>query len=218
MFVDSKYTSWYFGLIQSRKIRVLSDNEYYEEHHIIPAKLGGSDTPENKVSLTYREHIIAHYLLTKMCSNSQDRRKMLTAFHAMVYLRNQYNQRDKRILPLRYLERAKKAIIEAKRGSKYSEESRKRIGQSRVYPVGDKHPFYGRSHTKETRSILREKRLKQEPTFLGKKHTDEAKARMSAAKTGVKIKRNIVKCPHCNKEGTQPLMKRWHFDKCKVNR
>ncbi len=26
----------------------------------------------------------------------------------------------------------------------------------------------------------------------------------------------ISKCPHCNKEGKGPMMKRWHFDNCKT--
>ena len=28
---------------------------------------------------------------------------------------------------------------------------------------------------------------------------------------------SIIKCPHCNKEGGTNVMKRWHFDKCKLN-
>ena len=27
--------------------------------------------------------------------------------------------------------------------------------------------------------------------------------------------RRIVKCPHCSKEGSNVVMKRWHFDNCK---
>jgi group I intron endonuclease len=29
------------------------------------------------------------------------------------------------------------------------------------------------------------------------------------------MKRNVVKCPHCGKEGAMNTMSRWHFDNCK---
>lgn len=146
MFSDSKYTTWYFNLVYSRKIRII-DTDYYESHHIIPTSLGGIDAPENTVLLTYREHIIVHYLLTKMCLNKRDRGKMLKAFHAMVFLQNEDNKRTRKLLPLRYLEKAKKSIIEAKIGSKHSEETRKKIGESRIYPKGEIHPFFSKKHT-----------------------------------------------------------------------
>jgi len=37
---------------------------YYENHHIIPRCLGGLDIEENLILLTYREHYMAHKLLT----------------------------------------------------------------------------------------------------------------------------------------------------------
>ena len=37
-----------------------------EAHHIIPRCLGGSDSKDNLVNLTYREHYIAHLLLAKI--------------------------------------------------------------------------------------------------------------------------------------------------------
>lgn len=215
LFINSKYTSWYFALMNSRKIRILDENEYYENHHVIPTKLGGNDVNENKVYLTYREHVVAHYLLTKMCRSGQNRCKMLTAFHAMVYMRNQDNQRIKKILPLRYLELAKKSIVEARRGTKRSEETRRRIAASRVYPTGKDHPNYGMKHTEETKDAIRLCRSVQSPTFAGKKHTEETKRKISVTKTGVSIKRTIISCPHCQKLGAWPLMKRWHFDNCR---
>ena len=40
--------------------------EYYEKHHIIPRCMNGDDSEENITTLTYREHFIAHLLLTKI--------------------------------------------------------------------------------------------------------------------------------------------------------
>lgn len=46
---------------QARKLE-----QYYEKHHIIPRCLGGSDSADNLVNLTGREHFIAHQLLVKI--------------------------------------------------------------------------------------------------------------------------------------------------------
>jgi hypothetical protein len=59
-----KYETIYNNLIQKRKRDV--PEGYTELHHIIPRSLGGSDTKDNLVRLTAREHYLAHYLLMKM--------------------------------------------------------------------------------------------------------------------------------------------------------
>ena len=41
-------------------------NYYTEKHHILPRCMNGEDEINNYVLLTYREHIIAHMLLSKM--------------------------------------------------------------------------------------------------------------------------------------------------------
>lgn len=46
--------------------RVKGPAAYYEEHHIKPRCLGGSDDTSNKVLLTGREHFLIHWILTKL--------------------------------------------------------------------------------------------------------------------------------------------------------
>ena len=41
---------------------------YVEDHHIIPRCMGGSNNKKNIVSLSYREHFLAHWLLCKIYS------------------------------------------------------------------------------------------------------------------------------------------------------
>src|SRR5574343_393799 len=55
----------YSDLIITRKAlcRTKSDNEYYENHHILPRCMGGNNDNANLVLLTAREHYIAHKLL-----------------------------------------------------------------------------------------------------------------------------------------------------------
>ena len=60
------YQKIYDNLILSRSNQTLRKDEYYEKHHISPKCLGGFDDETNLISLTYREHFIAHLLLTKI--------------------------------------------------------------------------------------------------------------------------------------------------------
>lgn len=55
----------YHRLIAKAKGRTRPDG-YVEKHHIMPRALGGSDNSDNLVTLTSREHFIAHMLLAKM--------------------------------------------------------------------------------------------------------------------------------------------------------
>jgi hypothetical protein len=55
-----------------------------EKHHIVPRSLGGSNDESNIVRLTYREHFLAHLLLTKFTSGN-DRYKMLHALGFCFY-------------------------------------------------------------------------------------------------------------------------------------
>lgn len=60
------YKRIYRELIESRRERGVKKQVGYEVHHIIPRCMGGSDTADNLVKLSYREHYIAHWLLVKM--------------------------------------------------------------------------------------------------------------------------------------------------------
>ena len=53
---------------------------YFEEHHILPKSLNGTDRPENLVNLTAREHFIAHALLIRFLKGDA-LNKMKWAFH-----------------------------------------------------------------------------------------------------------------------------------------
>jgi hypothetical protein len=53
-------------------------NGYKENHHIIPHSLGGAEDLDNIVSLSAREHYIAHLLLARMTTGSVQH-KMLKA-------------------------------------------------------------------------------------------------------------------------------------------
>lgn len=62
------YKKIYDNLIFRGKNRILKEGK--EIHHIIPRCLGGDDSPENLVDLTYEEHYLAHQLLVKLYPNN----------------------------------------------------------------------------------------------------------------------------------------------------
>lgn len=64
MFKDNKYTKWYHLIIKSAQ--AIPRIGYVEKHHIIPKSLGGSNSKENLVRLSVREHFICHLLLARM--------------------------------------------------------------------------------------------------------------------------------------------------------
>ncbi len=43
----------------------LKENTIYHMHHILPKSSGGSDEPQNLIKLSYKDHVIAHYILYK---------------------------------------------------------------------------------------------------------------------------------------------------------
>ena len=58
------YKRLYDDLIEYRKSNPITEG-YIENHHILPRSLGGKDTKDNIISLTAREHYIAHLLLAR---------------------------------------------------------------------------------------------------------------------------------------------------------
>jgi NUMOD3 motif len=85
MFLQNKYTNCYYKIISNalNLNRIKSTNTYYENHHIIPKCMNGSNKKENLVLLTYKEHFICHLLLRKMVDNPILIKKLSYAFRVM---------------------------------------------------------------------------------------------------------------------------------------
>lgn len=82
IFIDNKYTSVYYKIVENSKNRKISG--YTETHHIIPKSLGGTNKPSNLVKLTAREHYICHVLLTRMTEGT-DKAKMIHAAFSFIF-------------------------------------------------------------------------------------------------------------------------------------
>jgi hypothetical protein len=96
------YEYHYSRLIETRTKLIRNKKEsYFENHHIIPKCLGGSNKKINLVLLTPREHFLAHWLLFEIYKNTRYSKQMSFSFWRMcsknkhtkdrIYSSRQYN-------------------------------------------------------------------------------------------------------------------------------
>lgn len=196
--LDNKYTKIYFNIIQRAQQRNI--NGYFENHHITPRSLGGSNKKENIVKLTAREHFICHLLLIRMYTD-ENKNKMIYASWAMATLENENQKRYKinskiyEVLRKQYAnlrsislkgkkrpplsEEIRKKISESHKGKKRtppSEETKKKLSESL------KGKNKGKIRTYEQRHAISEK-LKGR---LGIKHSEETKQKLREINLGKK--------------------------------
>jgi hypothetical protein len=88
-FLDNESTQEYFDLINTAKTQKIDSNTRYENHHIVPKSLGGSNNSINLVTLSNKEHFRAHRLLTEM-TTGKNKAKMVYAFWTMANVKNQH--------------------------------------------------------------------------------------------------------------------------------
>jgi 5-methylcytosine-specific restriction endonuclease McrA len=160
MFIDNKYTKIYNNIIAIAKLRNLSGNVYKEKHHIVPKSLGGSNSDDNLVYLTAREHFVCHRLLTKM-TNGIEKAKMVNAVWAMSNLRTNHQNRY---------------LVSSRVYQFLREEFSRQHAQWRV----------GQQHSEDTKKkISIGNKGKQKFTLLGKPRSEQVKEKISNSLKGV---------------------------------
>lgn len=95
LFEDNKYLDEYVNLINTSKDiqNVMGDDAIYERHHIIPVCVykhlnqNVDDTERNKVSLTIKNHALAHYFLCLCAKKSVVKAKLVYAVMCMLNTR-----------------------------------------------------------------------------------------------------------------------------------
>ena len=130
LFLFMTYSAVYCALIESRKQSPLTEDQYSEQHHIVPKSEGGSDDASNLVRLSAREHYIAHLLLVKIYNDAP----MLRAL-TMMQCKSNSHQRDFKF----------NARLYEKLRLKFSESI-----------SGENHWFYGKHHSEETKNKMSE--------------------------------------------------------------
>lgn len=155
MFTESKYTKWYFSIVNRAISRGLDKSKlpYYTEcHHIHPRSCGGNDTNDNLVLLNAKEHFVVHHILTKIMSRYDHEQKMIYAFGLMskqpefklfvtsrLYVDFKINNPR---LGTKHSIQTKLKISNSKKGKKRSIETRNKISNSFIgLRAGDKHPM-----------------------------------------------------------------------------
>lgn len=128
---------WHYDrLIKSRKDRIPDLLIYYENHHIIPKSMGGTNDRENIIRLTAREHFIAHWLLWRIHKN----RQMGFAFSKMC----QYTEDQQRLKIL-----SSRQYAEIKEALSFSFSS--------IDHSGEHNSMWGKKHSEKTLKLLKEK-------------------------------------------------------------
>ena len=129
--------------------RIKSENSYFEGHHIIPKSLGGSNSKDNLVLLTAKEHYICHLLLMKIYENKDKKAylKMCRAFNMMAVS----NGKHKRYINSRTYEKFKNDMY----------------GKNGLL-TGENAPFFGKTFSDSTRQKISE-RQKNNNSMKGKK-------------------------------------------------
>lgn len=166
MFLNNKYTNWYNLLIESRKNRICNNSEYYETHHILPKCMGGANTLDNLVKLTAREHYIAHLLLTEMCMHETHQRKMKYALQRMMgnssnWSNGQYEIARKKnrnaLIGKIFTDDHKQKLSISNTGVKRSNETKSKLSENAKLRIGNKNPFYLKTHSDNTKNNLSKK-------------------------------------------------------------
>ena len=198
MFLNNEFTKEYYKIIDKYKNQ--PKEGYMEKHHIIPKSFGGKDVKSNTVWLTASDHFECHKLLVKM-TEGKYKIKMWNALWRMMNKQSHNQQRDYVFTNEEYEQaRIQHSINQSQRMS------------------GINNPFYGKTHSNETRSIM--SNLKKGKTYeeiMGIEKASEMRLRRSFEQVGkIKGPQKKITCPHCGKIGGESIMKRWHNDNCKL--
>lgn len=188
MFLSNKYKVWYDSICQSRISRKRQSG-VTERHHIIPRAFGGTDLKENLVNLTYREHFLVHWLLTK-CTEGKRRIKMLNALWRMSLIPGQY---ERKISSWQYSVARRAASLRqslVNMGNQYSKG--RRLSEKECLAIGDR--SRGKHHTAEARAKISEARkgykygaetlLKRSLSLKGKEHSLETRRKIGVGNRG----------------------------------
>jgi hypothetical protein len=204
LFIQNKYTTAYFKIIEKAKLDNRSKkDDYYENHHIIPkcSPFNGTNDKPNRVLLTPKEHFICHLLLTKMCEGIF-KIKMVYALNNMT----RSSSHNKRKLTSGQYAIAKRILSKNKTGTKLPEDKKKnlrgripwnkgktkdtdsRIMEYSLKMSGDNHhrPWLGRKMSDKQKKELSSRQMGENNSFYGKSHSNEFKLSQSKKMTGRK--------------------------------
>jgi len=200
------YKKVYDDLVESRKFRgvIKRKGDGLNKHHILPKCLGGNDNKDNLVLLTFKEHIIAHHLLTFIYPDSNE---LLYAYLRMIqsshsdrkentYKLDENGNKIPYRVSLKSLEELREKSIDYLRklntNRKHSDETKKKLSESHK----------GKKASQETKELLskirkghilnEESRKKLSNSRKGIIFSDEQKQKLSESRKNIKIKQSAI--------------------------
>jgi hypothetical protein len=136
------YQRIYNDIIERAKSRGLNKkllNGYFENHHIIPKCMNGTNIKDNLVLLTGREHYLCHWLLWKVNKENQS---LFMAYHKMVYQKRTYQERNFKISSKQY------EILKTERSNQMK-------GENNPSGKGKFNSFFGKKHSNESKEKIK---------------------------------------------------------------
>lgn len=231
IFIDNKYTRYYYDIITNAKSRKQFSLEIVEKHHIIPESFyinrnrsghigwleGNPNESTNIVMLTPREHFICHLLLTKMTTGKAKAKMDCAAWRLVnskgycVTSRIYEKLRLERSITLKELTNGRsqsKESIAKGVATRYANGSYKHSSETKMnMSISRKgRPGWNKGLTKDTDS-----RLNGGPP----KGTPSPKKGLPGANKGKTLTKHV--CPHCNVSTSGGNLKRWHGNNCKAS-
>ena len=220
MFIENKYTRWYYSIINNRMNNPHDKGSYTERHHIIPKSFGGPNKNENLVRLSAREHFLVHWLLTKMCKSSDHKIKMN---HALLRLMSaseslelhkwskwQYEiAKNKKTVALK---EARMNGNDPRLGKKHSLEAKEKMRNAKLGVKRDPSKISylkERRHTEETKQKI-------SASLYGRVFSEESRKKSSETQKGKSQNKTVLVCDKCGHENYATQIKRYHNDNCRL--
>ena len=178
--LEVTYEEFINNILETRGRNGCGD-EYHETHHIVPKCMGGSNDKENLIDLFAREHFEAHRLLAL---ENPENEKLTYAWWMMVHGVQRKCQERYDVTAEEY-EEAKIAMsnrIKGENNPMYGVKGEKHPSYG-IKKVGKDNPFYGKHHSEETKTKLKE--LANNRSQATNKKISEAKKGKTAYNKGV---------------------------------
>lgn len=186
IFIDNKYTRWYYNIIDRAKERTLEG--YTEKHHIIPKSFyinnsktgwieGNSEVLENKALLSPEEHFVCHLLLIKMTTGIAKTKMSfaLVRLSRSKKLQGKINSRTYGYIKRLHSEAASITQKGVKEKFPVSKETREKISKSRI----------GKKLSENTKANMRKPKSEEHRTNMrGRIVTQETRQKLSSSALG----------------------------------
>lgn len=182
------YNQFITNILNTRG-RVITENIYKERHHIVPRAQGGSDSEENLIDLTAKEHFIAHKLLAK---ENPDILCLQQAWACMAFMGKDHHE----VTPEEFAEcREAQAKLSKIRNTGT-------ISPRRGIPLTEEHKEKIRTTCKLYKPT-EEAKCKQSAAQMGRQVSEETRKKLSLANKGRKRSAEFrQKCSECKKGNT----------------